>query len=315
MAEEPSNPAPLGEIEHGPSKFEQFLDKNQKKLIIGILVLIAAVSAMIVIRGMQETEDHSAGEALSAASESGSESYDLAALRDVIDSFPTSPASGSAALLLANEQWKDNRRDESIETLRDFLTKEPNHAGVPSAQIALGLHLLEQDKAGEATTVLQELIDGPTGAHLAPFALITLGDLAKKSGDNDAAKARYQQARDNYPDNSPSMLQFANQRIALLGVDPPVKIDPPAVPEPTPTPTPSPTPVGPPGLFPELSNPAPGVPGIPAPGVPGVPTPPAPNGDTTPAPPTEPPEPTPPAGDDSAPAGTDEPVSDTPEPE
>jgi hypothetical protein len=34
MAEEPSSPAPLGEISHGPSKFEEFLDKNQKKLIL-----------------------------------------------------------------------------------------------------------------------------------------------------------------------------------------------------------------------------------------------------------------------------------------
>ena len=50
MAEEPTHPAPIGEIEHGPSKFEQFLDQNQKKLIIGVLVIIAAVSTLIVMR-------------------------------------------------------------------------------------------------------------------------------------------------------------------------------------------------------------------------------------------------------------------------
>jgi predicted negative regulator of RcsB-dependent stress response len=307
MAEKPTNPAPIGEIEHGPSKFEQFLDRNQKKLIIGILVLIAGVSAMIVMRGLREEEDNSAGEALTAAGDSSS-TYELAALRDVIDNFKESPASGSAAVLLAEEQWKDNRRDDAIETLRGFVAENPEHAARPTALMALGLHLLEQDKTEEASSTLQQVVDSPNGRHLAPFALLTLGDLRKRAGDNDAAKALYEQANQNYPENNPSMMQFINQRIALLGVEPPTKIAPPPVPEPPTNPT-NPTPLTPTpggGLFPELETPTPAIPGIPAGGIPGVPTPP-----TNPAPPapTPPDQPETPASGNPESSGTPAPVS------
>lgn len=303
MAEEPTNPAPIGEIEHGPSKFEQFLDQNQKKLVIGILVLIAAISTLIVMRGLKEDEDHSAGEALSRAGDS-SGGYDLAALRDVMDSFTSSPASGSAAILLAEEQWKDNRRDESIETLTTFLETNPEHQARATALMALGLHLLEQDKIEEASTRLQEVVDAPNGRHVAPFALLTLGDLKKKAGDDDAAKALYEQANTSYPENSPSMIQFVNQRIALLGVEPPVKIAPPPVPEPQPVPSPpipSPSPGGG-GLFPELNNPSP-MPGVPAGGIPGIPT--SPDAPTPPTPGT----PTPPTPSDPATPGDNAPTT------
>ena len=302
MADEPSNPSPLGEIAHGPSKFEAFLDKNQKKLIVAILAVIVALSAYIVITGLKETEDNSAGEALSAAADETGDTYDKAALRDVMDSFTDSPASGSAALLLAQEQWDDQLKEESIATLREFISDKPNHPGKPSALLALANHLLDTEKKDEATTTFQELINHPNGRFLAPFALLTLGDLAKIDGDDEKARTLYEQARDNYPNNSISIGQFANKRLALLGVQAPALIDPPAVPPPVVSP---PVPI--PG-FPGISNP-----NNPFPELFPKPTTPEP---TTPEPAPEEGEATPPAGDDAPPTEGDapeEPANDGPQ--
>ncbi|MDA0768543.1 MAG: tetratricopeptide repeat protein, partial [Verrucomicrobia bacterium] len=176
MAEEPSNPAPLGEITHGPSHFEQFLDKNQMKLILVILAIAVALSAYIVVTELKKDEDHSAGEALSGAYSAEGESYDLAALRDVMESFKNSPSAGSAELLLAQEQWDAQNREESVQTLRDFLANNPEHAARPNALIALANRLLVLEKKDEAIKNFQDVIDHPNGRYLAPFALLTLGD-------------------------------------------------------------------------------------------------------------------------------------------
>ncbi|MDE0825578.1 MAG: tetratricopeptide repeat protein [Akkermansiaceae bacterium] len=302
MAEEPSSPAPLGEISHGPSKFEEFLDKNQKKLVLAILAIVVALAAYIVVTGIKEGEDNTAGEALSASGISESSTYDIAALRDVMESFQSSPASGSAALLLAEEQWKDQRKDESIQTLREFLAEKPDHAGRPSALMALASHLLETDKKDEAISTFQQLIDAPGSEFLAPFALLTLADLEKAAGNEDAAKVHYEKARDAYPNNSLTIKQFVNGRLALLGVQPPAKIAPPAVPETPPAPAPRrPVPNTP---FPEL------IPKTPAP-TPAAPTPAAP---TPAADETAPEEPAPAPENDApdAPGEVDQEAEDGP---
>ncbi|NNM29254.1 MAG: tetratricopeptide repeat protein, partial [Akkermansiaceae bacterium] len=229
MAEETSNPAPLGEIEHGPSKFEAFLDEHQKKLILLFLALIVAASGYIVLTGLKETEDTTAGEALVSAE-------GIAALRDVMEAHAGTPAAGSAAILLADEQWKDGRRPESIASLRQFLADQPDHPAAPTARMALGMRLLEQDKKDEATAIFQEVIDDPNAKHLAPFALFALGDLQRAAGKEDEAKALFERARDDFPENSLSITQLANERISLLGVAPPKVVTPPPAPAPGTTP-------------------------------------------------------------------------------
>ncbi|HEY8960573.1 MAG TPA: hypothetical protein VIM57_00100, partial [Luteolibacter sp.] len=62
-------PRPLGEIAIGPSKLDQFLDRNQKGMI-GLAIAIAlAGGAWIVYRGIERSQQEDAGIALTKASE------------------------------------------------------------------------------------------------------------------------------------------------------------------------------------------------------------------------------------------------------
>ena len=226
MAEEqPTAPTPLAEIEHGPSKFEQFLENNLKKLILGALILVLGVAAYIVVTGLKDTKDRSAGEALYSATE-------IADLRKVIDDFPATPASGSAAIFLASEQWKDGNQEDAINTLNTFLSEYPEHPARGNAQIALGFHLLEQNKEEEAKPHFEAVASETNAKHIAPFALLALGDLAKKAGDEEVARSYYDRALNDYPDNDTTTNNVVNERISLLGVVAPAKIAPPVEPAP-----------------------------------------------------------------------------------
>jgi len=74
-----------------------------------------------------------------------------------MEDYADTPASGSAALLLAEEQWKSESREEAVATLREFLASEPEHPARPSARMALGNHLLDHDQKEEAIATFKAL--------------------------------------------------------------------------------------------------------------------------------------------------------------
>ena len=229
-------PRPLGEIAIGPSKLDQFLDRNQKGMI-GLAIAIAlAGGAWIVYRGIERSQQEDAGIALTKAAE-------LTDLQTILKDYPKTPAAGSAQLLAAEKQWATNP-DEAIATLRKFIETNPSHPAAPTAQASLGNKLVKQNKTAEAEIAFQAIVDNPSARFLAPYALVQLGDLAKTAGDLKKAESFYQKAENEYPDNHFS--QIAKQHLLLLNAKPPVEIDAP----PAPPVTPGQSPTGP-----DLMNP------------------------------------------------------------
>ena len=106
-------PTPIAEIDHGPSKFEQFLDNHQKKLLVAAILLLLGVIGYVVWSGLQEAEQHEAGAAFVKADE-------VADYQGVIKQYPGSNAAASSMPLLADMQWQDSQPD-SIQTLQNFL--------------------------------------------------------------------------------------------------------------------------------------------------------------------------------------------------
>ncbi|MCX6875350.1 MAG: tetratricopeptide repeat protein [Verrucomicrobia bacterium] len=241
----PDTPRPIGEIAQGPSTFEQFLDRNQKNIVILAIVIALATAALVIYRGVVSSKEHTAGAELNKAE-------DIPALQTVIKEHSGTAAAHSAEVMLAARQWSENQQDTAIETLKSFLAANPEHPARPTAQASLGSKLQTQGKLADAAKVFQELADEPTARFLAPYALLALGDISKATGEMAKAEQLYQKAKTEYPDSSFS--KTIDQRIALLKAQMPVEIDPP------PTPPAPPANPGAPG--------APGVPGVPA--VPGV---------------------------------------------
>ena len=243
MAESPTSPSPasaaIAEIDHGPSKFEQFLDENQNKLIALATLIAIGVIAYVIYDGIQEGKTQEAGSALVAADNTES-------LQAVINNWSGSPSAASAALLLAESQWKESP-DEAISTLESFISSHPQHPAVATAKVNLGIKLHTQGKKDAAVEILSEVADNDNSAYIAPLACITLGDIAKESGDNSTATSWYEKAKNisigDTPTeeaytpttqdeaNSNSFSYDARIRSLLVNAKPPVKVQP-ALPEP-----------------------------------------------------------------------------------
>lgn len=208
-------PRPIAEISQAPNAFEQFLDRNQRNLIILSILVVIGVCAYIVHNHIKDAAEKDAGTALLNAN-------DITALIDATKSHGGTAAGATAALLLADKQWNDGQQDASIETLRSFIAANPSHPGKPTAQASLGARLMFQGKAADAQAALQSVVDNREARFLAPYALTLLGDMAKNAGDLAKAESLYKQASKEYTGNY--FAQQAGQHLEMLKAKPPVEI-------------------------------------------------------------------------------------------
>lgn len=234
------SPVPLAEISQGPNAFEEFLDRNQKGLVVLAILLALGAVALVIYRGIETSRQETAGAALTKAT-------DLASFQAVVDGHADTTAASSAMVLLADSQWTAGKQDDAIATLRKFIAAAPAHPAIPSAKANLGAKLMAQGKSGDAAKVFDEIVADPAARFIAPFALISLGDLAKSSGDLEKAEASYNKVKNDFPESS--FADTANRRVANLKAKPPVGIDPPPAP-------PAPAPTSGAGAPPSLAPPA-----------------------------------------------------------
>lgn len=222
-ADLPESNIPLAEISQGPSAFEQFLDRNQKNLIILAILIALGTAGYVVYSGVQDSHETTAGTALAKAE-------DLASLQAVINDHSETRAARTAMVLLADKQWSEGQQDAAVETLRKFIESNPDHAALGSARASLGAKLMAQGKSGDASAVFQEIADDPKERFIAPFALIALGDIAKAGGDAAKAETHYNRVSTEF--SGSSFAQTATQRLASLKAKAPVEIEPPPTPKP-----------------------------------------------------------------------------------
>jgi predicted negative regulator of RcsB-dependent stress response len=216
------SPVPLAEISQGPNAFEAFLDRNQKGLIaFAILLAIGAVCA-VIYRGVERSRQETAGAALTKAK-------DLASLQAVVDEHSGTIAAGSALVLLADSQWTDGKKDEAIGTLEKFIAASPTHPAIATAKANLGSKLMVQGKTGDASRVFEDLAADSSARLIAPFALISLGDIARAAGDIAKAETSYNKAKSDFPESS--FADMASKRLAVLKAKAPVEIEAPPAPE------------------------------------------------------------------------------------
>ena len=214
------SPVPLAEISQGPNAFEVFLDRNQKGIVALAILLALGAVGLVIYRGIETSRQETAGAALNEAG-------DLAAFQAVVDGHADTVAAGSAMVLLADSQWAASKQDDAIATLRKLIATSPSHPAIPTAKANLGAKLMAQGKSGDAAKVFDELVTDPGARYIAPFALISLGDLSRTAGDLEKAEASYIRVKTDFPESS--FADTANRRIATLKAKPPVEIEPPPV--------------------------------------------------------------------------------------
>ena len=54
-------PVPLAEISQGPNAFEEFLDRNQKNLVVLAIALALGAAGLVIYRGIEKSGQQTAG--------------------------------------------------------------------------------------------------------------------------------------------------------------------------------------------------------------------------------------------------------------
>lgn len=215
------DPSPIAEISHGPSAFESFLDDHQKKLMILGVVAALGMAGWVVKEGIREGAYRAAGTDLAGAS-------DLASLEEVVKNHAATPSAASASVLLSDAQWEQGQQDASLATLREEIAANPEHPATAPARARLAARLNEQGKTAEAKAAFQDILDQPTASYYAPYALISLGHIAKAEGDVEKAKQLYTRAGEGYPDNR--LASNAGEANLFADFEMPEEVDPPEPP-------------------------------------------------------------------------------------
>ncbi|PQJ28631.1 tetratricopeptide repeat protein [Rubritalea profundi] len=219
-------PTPIAEIDHGPSKFEVFLDENMKLIIIAAIAIFLGVLAYVGYTGYSSMLSAQAGEDLASAD-------DEPQLQAVVSAHGNTASAGAAALLIADIKGTESAED-AINALRNFVSTYPDHAAIPTATTSLGLRFLNEGKLTEAEAQLSAVLDIENAEHITPVAQIALGDIAQKNGDNERAREFYTAVTNLISDDSSdidSITKFssyktmASNRLRFIGAVAPLEVE------------------------------------------------------------------------------------------
>ncbi len=179
-------PTPIAELDQGPSKFDEFMEKNQKKLMILAGLIFLGVLGYVFMTGLEKKQAAEAGAAFMEAS-------DEEALQKVITDHSSSPAAGTAAMAIAQLRTTDDDRTKALD---HFISNYPEHPGVPSKLLELALIQMNASKNGDAEITLNKLIANENSTYLAPRAKIALADIAASNNELDKAEQIYTEVKD-----------------------------------------------------------------------------------------------------------------------
>lgn len=213
-----STSAPLGEISQEPPALEVFLDKHQMKLIILAGVLAVAAIAYVVVDGVKQGAEESAGAMLVQAE-------DASDLEKISAEHGGTAAAFSAKILLAEKQWEDGEQDEAIKTLRAFVDSSSDHPGRASAQSSLAAKLWGLGKTDEAAELFEEITEDDQARFLAPYAWISLGDIRMEKGDKAGAEKAYDAVGQEF--SGTTFADQAARRKLILNAKAPVEVSAP----------------------------------------------------------------------------------------
>lgn len=150
-------------------------------IMVGIAALLLALASYGGLRYMKARK-HAAAAAILAEAKLP-ETY-----RKLIAEYPSTPAAASAHLMLAAEQRKSDKFDESNATLQNFLGRNGKHPLVATAKMMIGANLESLGKTNEALEHYRRLAADHPRDFNAPLAMLAQIRLLKAKGNQDEAR-------------------------------------------------------------------------------------------------------------------------------
>ena len=223
----------IGEIELGPSKHEQFLNEHYKKLLWGGIALGIAAGCVIAYFSTQNDRKYQAAAVTVAAMKADQpgkvaavEEYDAASLELLQKEYAETPAAASGELLAGISLLRNGGdKAAAIAHLENVAAKSPSVLLKSRAITAIATDYMGDGKNEEATAAWKRVTALPDNPYTA-LAFVSLGDIAKTSGDKDAARAYYEQAKAKCPLSALVRDRVVDLRLTLLDVDAPVPVAP-----------------------------------------------------------------------------------------
>ena len=241
MTDQDLEPKPLAQITIGPTAFEEFLDRNQGRLIVAAIVLILVAAGIVIAHHVKSDYEAAAAAAVTVCYDETTGKYDPVALQKVCTDYKNTPAAETAEYLYAMSLWDDGKTDESVKEMEDFIVNNPDSPLKNQAALILAGRGLQTGKAEVAVKYFQLVADSNDEVY-APVALMSLCDIARTAGDKEKAKGYYEDVRAKYPDssfaydqkvqnpaqsNDPSMKSPVGNRLDILNLDAPKAVAPP----------------------------------------------------------------------------------------
>lgn len=246
------------------SPLEQFLDKNFRKIAVGLLIIIAGVVIASILRHRAHEADTVA--AIAASQAKTPEDCDL-----VVANHPGTTAAGNALIKKASLLWEANKKDSSLAVLTDFVSNYKNHPFFLQGISTLATRQESLGKLDEARKLYEQILADFPNEDLASLAQLRLGDILWQQGKESEAKKMYEELPRKFPgspwfEDNQSRLEWIGAALPTKEVDAPKPppAPPAAIKAPAGTPPAAPTATMLPGGS-AVTNPA-----VPAPTVPPI---------------------------------------------
>jgi tetratricopeptide (TPR) repeat protein len=171
-----------------PKSFDwlEFWVLHRAKVILGAVTVLIVAAVAIYWRVSAESRIERAE--LAFAQAKVFEDY-----QRVIALYPRTPAAAKALLLLADQNFKQQRYDDALANYREFQSQFPKHSLAEAAAFGIGACLESKGQLSEAIEAYEQMIRSFPRAFLADDARLGIGRCYEVLG-------RWQEARKTYED-------------------------------------------------------------------------------------------------------------------
>lgn len=188
------------------SRGEAFIEKNWKKIVAVLGVIIAIVAGVYIYRNYMESQELEAQKAIAAAQTAFAQGQYEVALNGegnnkgflkVMDEFGGTKTANLAKLYAGLSYAKTDKVDDAIKMLEDFSTQDDDMVS-PAAVAALGnLYIQKGDNEKGISTLVKAAEEADNDA-VSPVFLLQAAEAYESLGQNEKALELYNKIKKQY---------------------------------------------------------------------------------------------------------------------
>jgi tetratricopeptide (TPR) repeat protein len=163
----------------------EFWIRHKSKIVLYSGLLLGALIVFGIFEVTQQRTKVASGAAYAAAKTEDD-------FRKIAADYPRNVAGANAELMLAEQQRAAGKLDESLATLRNFVTKHPAHPLIAGAYASLGSVEEAKGDLGEALATYQKITTSFPNTYAAPLGWLGQARVLKAQGKTEEARRSYE---------------------------------------------------------------------------------------------------------------------------